>query len=120
MSQVLEAGYENDAFHPLAPAALGLKDGQRVRIMVATNGPSEILDLAAQVYAGLTESDIAEVETITLDRSFFSAGASHDFCRPARHGRSIASDAVGSIGTAHTGLPIFPSTDNSLFARDPI
>ncbi len=74
MSQVLEAVYENGAFRPLASSALGLTEGQHVRIIVATNGPSEILALAAQVYAGLTDSDVAEVETIALDRSSFFTG----------------------------------------------
>ena len=79
MSQVLEAVYENGAFRPLISPAIGLTEGQHVRIVVATNGPSEILgseilDLAAQVYAGLPESDVAEVETIALDRSSFFSG----------------------------------------------
>ena len=75
MSQVLEAVYENGAFRPLATSpALGLTEGQHVRIVVAANGPSDMLDLAAQVYAGLAERDVAEVETIALDRSSFFAG----------------------------------------------
>ena len=74
MSQVLEAVYENGAFRPLSAPSLGLTEGQHVRIMVATSGPSEILDLAAQVYAGLTERDVAEVERIALDRSSFFSG----------------------------------------------
>lgn len=34
--------------------------------------PDEILGLAAQVYAGLSEQEIADVEKIALDRSNFS------------------------------------------------
>ena len=34
--------------------------------------PDEILGLAAQVYAGLSEQEIADVEKIALDRSNFA------------------------------------------------
>ena len=74
MSQILEAVYENGSFRPLASPALGLSEGQHVRITVATSGPSEMLDLAAKVYAGLTERDVADVEAIALDRSSFFTG----------------------------------------------
>jgi len=74
VSQILEAVYENGAFRPVTSPALGLAEGQHVRIVVEANSPNEILDLATQVYAGLTESDVTEVEKIALDRASFFSG----------------------------------------------
>ena len=40
--------------------------------------PDNILDLAAQVYAGLSKQEIADVERIALDRSNFAAARSSE------------------------------------------
>jgi hypothetical protein len=49
-------------------------DSLRHLFATASPTPNEILGLAGQVYAGLSEQDINDVETIALDRSNF-AGA---------------------------------------------
>ena len=71
--ETLEAVYENGVFKPLKP--LKMTEGRQVRLIVEeTPGmrPEDILDLAAQVYQGLSQEEIAEIEKIALDRrSFF-------------------------------------------------
>ena len=73
MKQILEAVYENGVFTPRKkPYVL---NGQCVRIIIEipsdTNG--DILQLAADVYAGLSDEDIKEIEGIALDRTHFFA-----------------------------------------------
>ncbi len=72
MHQVLQAVYEDGVLKPLG--VLDLAEHQRV--VVEVREPSEDdaeAKLAAwhQVYAGLSEQEIAEVEAIALDRSHF-------------------------------------------------
>jgi predicted DNA-binding antitoxin AbrB/MazE fold protein len=73
MVKILEAVYEDGVLKPLADP--GLTDHQRV--IVEIRFPTE-LDAEAElgawqrVYEGLSESDVAEVEAIALDRSRFS------------------------------------------------
>ena len=71
--ETLEAVYEDGVFKPLSHPKLN--EGQQVRLIVEeTSGvrPERILDLAAQVYQGLSQQEIAEIEKIALDRrSFF-------------------------------------------------
>ena len=74
MPQTLAAVYENGVFRPLTNRTLGLSEGQHVRITLETNSPSEMLALAAQVYSGLAESEVDEVEKSVLDRSSFFTG----------------------------------------------
>lgn len=77
MQQTLDAIYENGVFRPLESPEI--PDGQQVRLIVES--PSELmiedlLDLAAQVYEGLSDEQIDEIERIALDRrSFFGDGA---------------------------------------------
>ena len=71
MTQSLEAVYENGAFRPVHPESLAISDGQRVRITVDDQAEPEALRLAACVYEGLSEKEIAEVEEIALDRQRF-------------------------------------------------
>jgi predicted DNA-binding antitoxin AbrB/MazE fold protein len=76
MTQVYEAIYENGVFRPLAPLASSLVEGQQVRIVVEAETPKDILNLAAQVYEGLSEEEIEEVERIALDMfPFFTESA---------------------------------------------
>ena len=71
MTQTLEAVFENGVFRPLVvPPAL--TEGQHVRLVVQPEvEPEDILALAAQVYAGLSEPEIGAIEAIALDRRPF-------------------------------------------------
>ena len=73
MKHEVDAVYENGTFRPLATDRLGLAEGQRVRILVEENSrtstPESVLDLAAEVYAGLSDDDVSEIERIATDRS---------------------------------------------------
>jgi predicted DNA-binding antitoxin AbrB/MazE fold protein len=72
MSLIFEAIYENGVLKPLQDP--GLLEHERVVVNVErTEGENASSQLAAwrEVYSGLSESDIAEVEAIALDRSHF-------------------------------------------------
>jgi predicted DNA-binding antitoxin AbrB/MazE fold protein len=72
MEQVLEAIYSNGVFTPLETPSLPENQHVRLTISVSTpEEPEEALLAWQQVYAGLSEDDIAEVERMTLDRSGF-------------------------------------------------
>ncbi|MCA9155157.1 MAG: antitoxin family protein [Planctomycetales bacterium] len=77
MKQIIEAVYENGMFRPLMAVPESISDGQQVRLEIeATNRPSpnnlpDVLNLAGQVYDGLTNEDIDDIERIALDRSSF-------------------------------------------------
>tara|TARA_Y100000588_G_scaffold202125_1_gene215822 strand:- start:35 stop:259 length:225 start_codon:yes stop_codon:yes gene_type:complete len=69
MKHTVEAVYENGVFKPLK--APEIPNGQQVRLEIeplAQPAPEDLLDLAAQVYDGLSEKDIDEIETIALQR----------------------------------------------------
>lgn len=79
MTQTLEAVFEDGSFKPVDNGSLPFSEGQRVKLTVEvpTETEGDILGLAGQVYEGLSDKDVDEVERIALDRgSFF-----HD--RPA-------------------------------------
>ena len=68
--QTLQAVYENGVFRPLVPLEELLTEGQKVRLRVERPlSPKEMTELAASVYEGLSEEEIAEIEKIILDRS---------------------------------------------------
>lgn len=72
MTQKVEAIYEDGVLKPLTP--LQLPERQRVILAIRPLpqlDPDEILELAHQVYAGLSDEEIAEIEAIALDRSNF-------------------------------------------------
>jgi predicted DNA-binding antitoxin AbrB/MazE fold protein len=72
MRQSLDAVFENGVFRPLTPPEL--PDGQHVRIEIeapSQGNSDEVLDLAAQVYQGLSETQIEEIEKIALSRRAF-------------------------------------------------
>jgi predicted DNA-binding antitoxin AbrB/MazE fold protein len=73
MQQTVEAIYEGGGFRLINPANLQLFEGQKVRLIIEP--PAQLatspLDLAAQVYEGLSENQIDEIERIALDRDDF-------------------------------------------------
>ena len=72
MKQTLDAVYEDGVFKPSRPPEI--PNGQHVRLEVETfSQPSagDLLELATQVYQGLPENDIDEIETIALQRRNF-------------------------------------------------
>lgn len=73
MSQTLEAVFENGKFRLLEKPAVPLRNGQHVRLTVeAEAAPDDVLALAGQVYVGLSDEEVDDVERIALDRrSFF-------------------------------------------------
>lgn len=69
MKQTINAIYENGVFRPLKSPKIS--EGQQVRLIVeATSDPTpeELLELAAQVYQGLSAEQIDEIEQIALNR----------------------------------------------------
>ena len=71
MTHAIDAIYENGAFRPIQADAIGIAEGQRVRLTIDDQDEPEALRLAAQVYAGLSEQEIEEIERIAFDRSNF-------------------------------------------------
>jgi predicted DNA-binding antitoxin AbrB/MazE fold protein len=72
MTQALDAVFENGKFCLLGKPKIPLRDGQLVRLTVETAAlPEDVLELAEQVYAGLSEEQVADVERISLDRRAF-------------------------------------------------
>ena len=72
MRQTIKARYHDGVLLPLDPLALA--DEAEVQVTVDTTAAvsaDEILRRAARVYQGLTTDQIAEVETIALDRRQF-------------------------------------------------
>lgn len=72
--QTLDAVFENGVFRPLKAPGASIPEGQQVRLVVETAPPpKDVLALATQVYEGLSEAQIDELEQIALDRhNFFS------------------------------------------------
>lgn len=69
MRQTIKARYHDGVLQTLEPLALA--DEAAVQVTVDTEvavNADEILRRAARVYQGLTTDQIAEVETIALDR----------------------------------------------------
>lgn len=73
MTQTIEAVYQNGMFKPLNPVSEKISEGDTVEITIKdkTLSPDEMLKLASQVYEGLSEEDVNEIERIALDRSSF-------------------------------------------------
>ena len=71
--QTIEAIYQNGMFKPLKPVSETISEGETVEITIKEKkmSPEEMLELASQVYEGLSEEDIDEIERIALDRSNF-------------------------------------------------
>ncbi len=73
MTQTIEAIYQNGIFKPVTPLEEDFSEGEMVELTVKNKklSPEEMLKLASQVYEGLSEEDIEEIEKIALDRSNF-------------------------------------------------
>lgn len=75
MTQTFTAVFEKGLFRPLTGFDLPIAEGQQVRLIVETpEFPTEILALAAQVYEGLTENEVNEIEQIIFNREDFFSG----------------------------------------------
>ena len=75
MEQVLEVIYRNGAFMPLKP--LGLPENQRLKITLHLPAEKRAADTLAswqQIYAGLSDTDVTEVEAIALRSRALHAG----------------------------------------------
>lgn len=72
MPKSVEAIFENGVLKPVTP--LHIPEHKLVHIIIQEEieEPSDILSLAANVYNGLSSSDIEDMEKISLDRSHFS------------------------------------------------
>ena len=73
MTQTLDAVFENGGFKPVDNGSLPFSEGQRVKLTVEVPSESEdnLVELAGQVYEGLSEEDIGEIEKLALDRGNF-------------------------------------------------
>ncbi|MGI8494583.1 MAG: antitoxin AF2212-like protein [Pyrinomonadaceae bacterium] len=72
--QTIEAIYQNGIFKPLNPVSDEIEEGEMVEIIIKDRSfsPDEMLKLAGQIYKGLSDKDIEEIERIALDRSNLS------------------------------------------------
>lgn len=73
MTRILEAVYEDGVLRPLEDP--GLQEHQRVLLEIRfepREQASSALEAWHQVYEGLSEDEVAEVEAVALDRSRFS------------------------------------------------
>lgn len=73
MSQIIEAVFESGAFRVLDKVKLPFLEGQQVRLIIElpSETPEDLLNLAAEVYEGLSKEEIDEIEHIALDRHDF-------------------------------------------------
>ena len=72
MKETIDAIYEKGVFRPLKPPTI--IDGLKVRLEVETlpeASPDDLPELAAQVYNGLSNEEIDEIQRIALDRGDF-------------------------------------------------
>jgi predicted DNA-binding antitoxin AbrB/MazE fold protein len=70
MTQTLDAVFEDGSFKPLNNGSLPFAEGQRVKLTVETpvETRDDLIALAAQVYDGLTEEEVNEVEQLATSR----------------------------------------------------
>ncbi len=73
MTQIVEAVFEDGSFTPVDDGSLPFSEGQRVKLTVEVLSETEdnLVELAGQVYEGLSEEDIGEIEGLALDRANF-------------------------------------------------
>ena len=73
MTQTVEAIFEDGSFKPVDDGSLPFSEGQRVKLTVQVPSETEdnLVELAGQVYEGLSEEDIGEIERLALDRGNF-------------------------------------------------
>lgn len=70
-TQVYEAIFQNGAFRPTHPVAPTIAEGQQVRLVVEVEDRPDVLALAGAVYAGLSETEVKDVEQIARERRDF-------------------------------------------------
>jgi predicted DNA-binding antitoxin AbrB/MazE fold protein len=78
-TQTIEAVYEHGVFRLINSDAVEIPEGQRVRLTVeplTNESQQDSLELLLSVYAGLSEEEIDEIETIILDRGNWSRNSS--------------------------------------------
>ena len=73
ITQTLDAVFEDGSFKPLDNGSLPFSEGQRVKLTVEVPSETEdnLVELAGQVYEGLSEEDIGEIERLALSRGNF-------------------------------------------------
>jgi predicted DNA-binding antitoxin AbrB/MazE fold protein len=73
MSQTMDAVFEDGTFKPVNNGSLPFAEGQRVKLTVEVppENDDNLIELAGQVYEGLSEEDIGEIERLALDRGNF-------------------------------------------------
>jgi predicted DNA-binding antitoxin AbrB/MazE fold protein len=73
MTQTLDAVFKDGSFKPVNNGSLPFSEGQRVKLTVEvpTEKREDLLGLAGEVYEGLSDKDIDEVESIALKRGSF-------------------------------------------------
>ncbi len=73
MTQTITAIYQNGIFKPITPLSEEITEGREVILSIKTREESanEIMKAAENFYEGLTESEVAEIENVMLDRSNF-------------------------------------------------
>ncbi len=72
MQQVVKAVYEHGVFRPLQTPKLS--EGQEVQLIVHSKNqlsPSQMLNLAAEVYQDFSDEQIYDIEHIALERQDF-------------------------------------------------
>ena len=61
--ETIEAVCERGGFRPVSPEKFHFAEGQKVRLVVERmETPEEILALATEVYEGLSETEVEEIE----------------------------------------------------------
>jgi predicted DNA-binding antitoxin AbrB/MazE fold protein len=73
MKQTIDAVFDNGSFRPVNNHALPFSQGQRVKLIVEAPSDSQedLIELAAQVFEGLPDKEVDEIEQIALDRRDF-------------------------------------------------
>ena len=76
MTQTLDAVFKDGSFKPLSNGSLPFAEGQRVKLTVETPGETQddLIAMAGQVYDGLNDEEVNEVERLALDRGSFFDG----------------------------------------------
>lgn len=70
---VVDAVYEDGVFRPLSPVTDSVAEGQHVRLTISpvseAGDSDDPLELLRNIYAGVSEEEISEIEKVMLDRS---------------------------------------------------
>jgi len=72
ITQTIDAVYEDGVFRPLTDIKIAIPKGRPIKLQVETlESPEDCLTLATQVYDGLSEEEIKEIEAIAMNRAEF-------------------------------------------------